>query len=1090
MISLEGEWQFQLGYEQEAPFKIPFEYTIQIPGILQGQGYGEDISIHTPWVSGLHDPLWYIREEYKEGQENGIHVPFLSQPPKHYLGVAWYQKEIEVEEGFYEFEIECTKWKTEVFLDGKSMGSVTSLCAPHSFELGKITKGSHLLTVKVDNQMQYPYRPDGHGVSDALAASWNGMVGRVCLKKIPDISIQHVVLKPDLESKELKATLFFHNRLQKEKEGSLYFTIIDKESGKQKQALYSVQIPAGKDRQDFFIDCSSISGQWDEYNPDIQTLSIELVSAAGTQKKELCFGFRFVETKEGKFYINHRPSYLRGTHFGGDFPLTGCPSNKKEDWARIFKICKEWGLNFIRFHSYCPPEAAFVAADEVGIYLQVECAMWEVFCEGNGMDKVLWEETERILYSFGHHPSFLMLSPSNEPAGEWAPVLAKWYHKCKELEDSYSSSRLYTRQSGWPYPVEPSKIDNTDYVYFHRSGYGPFPGGTIRNKAGWGEKDYLPSVEGILYPVITHEMGQWCSYPDFDIIEKFTGYLYPGNYKVFKESAKKAHVLSQNKEFVWASGKLQVQMYKEDLEANFRTPHIYGYELLDLHDYLGQGSALVGVLDAFWDNKGYVEAKEFRHFCNETVLLLRIKKRVYTQDESLLCPVELSHFGKEEIKNANIVWQIINNKDKIVKQGSFGTRGYTLSKNQEVGTLKIDLKDFDAPECYTVKLFIEGTEIENSWNIWLYKKEVPLPVLHNAVYTRELKQALYALDQGKKVLYCPILSQVGWNSPYLSERPSFWNSQMGPRWSRGMGLLCNPSHKALRYFPTREYQEYQWNEIIRDAKGINLKEYPDGFLPIVQPLDEWNRNYKMSLLLEAKVGNGSLLLVSSDLERNIENSPVKKQLLYSLMAYVDSEEFSPKQEIQREIFLRSFADTQVMKRLKGKGKLLEYPEVDITAALDGNPNTTFCLEGIGHPYTIELSWETEQALVGLYYMPIQNQREHKGDVREYEVWVWDGTIWEEAAKGEFVSSFDLKQVSFKKELVGTKLRFVAKSGFKGIGQRYDVDQKGWFKWEGILEDLSISVAELAVITKEGVLAFELFEENRAGAKTATIEIEE
>ncbi len=150
-------------------------------------------------------------------------------------------------------------------------------------------------------------------------------------------------------------------------------------------------------------------------------------------------------------------------------------------------------------------------------------------------------------------------------------------------------------------------------------------------------------------------MGQWCSYPDFDIIEKFTGYLYPGNYKVFKESAKKAHVLSQNKEFVWASGKLQVQMYKEDLEANFRTPHIYGYELLDLHDYLGQGSALVGVLDAFWDNKGYVEAKEFRHFCNETVLLLRIKKRVYTQDESLLCPVELSHFGKEEIKNANIV---------------------------------------------------------------------------------------------------------------------------------------------------------------------------------------------------------------------------------------------------------------------------------------------------------------------------------------------------------------------------------------------------------------------------------------------------
>ena len=470
--------------------------------------------------------------------------------------------------------------------------------------------------------------------------------------------------------------------------------------------------------------------------------------------------------------------------------------------------------------------------------------------------------------------------------------------------------------------------------------------------------------------------------------------------------------------------------------------------------------------------------------------MFRIKKRIYTQEEILVGSVELSHFGKEGLKDTEVVWQLVDSKDHIVKEGSFGTKDYTLSKNQAVGDLSISLNDLTAPEYYTIKMFIEGTDIENSWNIWLYQTEVSLPVLHNAIYTRELEQALQALEKGERVLYCPVLSQIGWDSPYLSERPAFWNSQMGPRWSRGMGLLCDPSHPALRYFPTKEYQEYQWNEIIRDAKGINLKEYKLDFLPIVQPIDEWNRNYKMGLILEAKVGNGSLLLVSSDLERNIENSPVKKQLLYSLMAYVDSEEFSPKQEIKKEAFLKNFADTQVMKRLEAEGKLLEYPEIDITAAFDGNPNTTFCLEGTGHPYTIEFSWKTEETLVGLYYMPIQNQREHRGDVREYEVWVWDGMVWEEAARGEFASSFAPKQVTFQKEFIATKLRFVAKSGFEGMGQRYDVDQNGWFKWEGKLKDSSISIAELAVITKQGVLAAKAAEENRTSAKTATIEIEE
>ncbi|MEG0689208.1 MAG: hypothetical protein RR466_11015, partial [Hungatella sp.] len=293
----------------------------------------------------------------------------------------------------------------------------------------------------------------------------------------------------------------------------------------------------------------------------------------------------------------------------------------------------------------------FEAADEAGVYLQVECGMWNVFCEEIPMLDILRKETRRILTQFGHHPSFVLFSPTNEPSGSWYEPLKRWVTETREYDESlgYGSRRVYTAQSGWFYDTAPRDITGTDYLYFHRSAYGPILGGNIRNYEGWNGKDYAPSLEGSKLPAICHELGQWCAYPDFDIIDKFTGYMRPGNYQVFKANAKRAGVLVHNQEFALESGRNQVLMYKEELEANFRTPHLYGYELLDLHDYLGQGTALVGVLDAFWDNKGYVEAPAWRRFCAETVLLARIPSYVCKNTDRLEIPIEICHFGEKPI---------------------------------------------------------------------------------------------------------------------------------------------------------------------------------------------------------------------------------------------------------------------------------------------------------------------------------------------------------------------------------------------------------------------------------------------------------
>src|SRR6185312_4541162 len=156
---------------------------------------------------------------------------------------------------------------------------------------------------------------------------------------------------------------------------------------------------------------------WDEFHPALQHLTLTLTGGGADDARALTFGLREIGRRDRDLRLNGQPLNLRLTHFGGDFPLTGYPPTDVESWKRIIAVCKAYGLNGMRFHSWCPPEAAFTAADELGFYLQPECGMWAPFNPGSVYSKFLEEETPRILRAFGNPPSFILLSPSNEPAG-------------------------------------------------------------------------------------------------------------------------------------------------------------------------------------------------------------------------------------------------------------------------------------------------------------------------------------------------------------------------------------------------------------------------------------------------------------------------------------------------------------------------------------------------------------------------------------------------------------------------------------------------------------------------------------------------
>ncbi len=1118
--SLQGTWNFRLGGEGEKDFsdlaltksvsaKSPaktsdsqkiwteevhtdnkqdcknmvFKDKIEIPGILQAQGYGEDITENTPWISGLHDKLWYQREEYKTAGEE-INIPFLSQPRKHYTGTAWYQRTFEIPAGiedciFY-FEAECVKWKTSLWLDSRFIGSETGLCTPHTYCLGELKGGEHSITMCVDNDFQYPYRPDGHMVSDALGASWNGMAGKVLVRAVPAVHMENIMVYPEPETRRVLAAVSIRNH-----------TGLDQRVRVQvNETVKTVTVTKELQTVIFETAYPGEASAWDEFTPVLHTVYAVLTFRDRVEEKTVSFGFRKIEVKEGMFCINDRPAFFRGTHFGGDFPLTGYPSVQVSDWKKIIGICKAWGLNYIRFHSFCPPEAAFAAADEGGIYLQVEGGMWNKFHEGCEMNKVLWDETGKILDTFGNHPSFVMLSPSNEPGGEWYKPLTDWVKKCREADNRH----IYTAQSGWPYPVEPADIKGTDYVYFHRSGYGLQPGGTIRGSKGWHGSDYRLSLEEIKYPVISHELGQWCSYPDYEIIHKFTGYLKPGNYKAFRESAKKHGVLGQDREFAYLSGKLKVQLYKEEIEATLRTPHIYGFELLDLHDYLGQGTALVGLLDPFWEEKGFVTPEEFKTFCRETVPLLRISKRVYTTDEVLDCPVEFYHFGREEMKNARPYWVIKDRKGEVVKKEEFPPMDLPLKKNITIGRLKENLKDLKAPGDYEIEIGIQNTSIKNSWRFWLYDAQEEEFLTEEVFYTHSLKETMEALALGRKVIYAPPPEHHRLDSPPLSARPSFWNSQMGPTYSRGMGLVIRENHPALALFPTRAYQEWQWEEIIYGAYGLNLSEFPEELMPIVQPIDDYTRNYRLGMILECRVLKGSLLIVTADLDQELENRPVARLLRKSLFAYAASEKFSPKVQVSKEVLFNAFFPRRIMRDYKVQIKLLKDTsginpdlclrdnqpggfgekegEADYTSILDGNPSTFCASEQFRYPFTLEMEAELEIPVKGLIYMPRQNEREHKGDIKGCRVQAYVNNSWREVYKGELVSSYAPKEILFREPVTAKKIRFTARYGFSAKGiNTYTETPEGWYPHTRDYEDTSAAIAELLFIPGENKLSY-------------------
>jgi len=906
VLPLAGEWSFRLDPDdrgiKERWWEQPLPARVRLPGSLQDQGFGEEVSVSTRWTGQIVDRSWFTAPELKAYRRPGnVKVPFWLQPERHYVGPAWYGRVVEVPEAWrgrrIVLALERPHWETRLWVDGKEAGSNNSLSTPHTYDLGTaLAPGSHRLALRVDNRLVVDVGINSHSVSDHTQGNWNGVVGRLELSATAPVWIDDLQVYPHVAGKAVTVKGFLGNVTGKAGRGVVCLAAAP--LGEERATtLAESRLQVSWDARGGTFECEYTlgkdAGTWDEFEPALYRLTAAFVGARDT--KVVTFGLREITTQETQFVLNGRKLFLRGTLECCIFPQTGYPPTDVASWKRIISVAKAHGLNHIRFHSWCPPEAAFVAADELGFYFHVECASWAntstALGQGKPIDTWLYDEADRILRCYGNHPSFLLMAYGNEPAGSFQRYLATWVNHYKGRD----GRRLYTAAAGWPQVPENQYHVAPDPRI---QAWGAGLKSRLNARPPETRTDYRDYIRRRSVPVVSHEIGQWCAYPNLDEIVKYKGSLKPKNFEIFRDSLRAHHLGDQAREFLMASGKLQTLCYKEEIESALRTPGLGGFQLLDLHDFPGQGTALVGVLDPFWDSKGYVSAEEFRHFCNSTVPLARMDRRVWTTADTFEADVEVARFGSRPLENAVAGWRLLDPKGKRVAAGKLPARTVPVGNGIELGRVRVELSQLPAPQRYRFVVGLEGTPFANDWDVWVYPRALDTKPPQGVTVVDDLNEtALAALAAGGKVLWLVPPARVRddrHGKVALGFSSIFWNTAWTHRQApHTLGILCDPRHPALAQFPTESHSNWQWWYLVSRAGALILDDLPREVRPVVQVIDDWFTNRKLALVLEAKVGTGRLLVCSIDLRHDLDQNPVARQLLASLLAYLAGDRAAP-----------------------------------------------------------------------------------------------------------------------------------------------------------------------------------------------------
>lgn len=877
-IDLSGQWRVKLDAEKQETMPQAYPETMMLPGTTSAAGLG------------MPNPA----------KERGC----LTDAYR-FEGAVWFMRTFTAGDWTGEqtmLTLERTR-KTTVYLDGRPIGHQESLCTPHRYFLPPVHAGEHTLVIRVDNT-DYPTR-GGHLTSPDTQSNWNGITGEISLT-IAHTLLTDLTVRPDLR----RGCLRVHGHIIGAPDGVAGIVL----PGQMEHLLpYRRGVLDGE--------CPLMGNEafWDEAHPEIHTISIDLDGDV----YETTFGLRDVRTLGRRLLINGRETFLRGKVDNLLYPKTGYTPTDVASWMTILGIAKEYGINHYRYHTACPPDAAFTAADLLGVYMAPELPFWGTVAEEGeeGYDErerdFLFQEGFRILREYGHHPSFLWLSLGNELWGS-KDVLNRMMRAYREADDTklYSSGAnnyqfvpdvldeenvfvgvrlgrerlirgsyaMCDAPQGIVQTTAPESVSNYDASIVPETLGQSGEAGKVQIQYGTGVKEVdAQSADALIpdVPVISHEVGQYVFYPDFSEIPHYTGPLKPRNIEAMRENLERAGLYGEHEAFFRQTGHLAVDCYKREIETLLRSREVSGFQLLDLQDYTGQGTALVGVLNAMMENKGLISAEKWREFCAGTVVLGEFASFTGVMGEDIRFDVQISECDPEKQHTCIRCTLMDGERELYACDVTPGARQGRLTDAVSV--------TFPA-ECYrdamqeritglTVVLTLaDGTR--NHYPIWLIPP-IDIRITREGIEKDGRMVAFVSAEEKADGAAIVVPSAEGQlPAEYCTD---FWcypmfrsiSESMGKPVPVGtMGLSIDTASPLLKRFAQEDYTTPAWYAILQTA---HVQRLPADVHPAVQMIDNTERCARLGILYQQ---DGVWHLTASLWEK--PNDPAVRALAWSL----------------------------------------------------------------------------------------------------------------------------------------------------------------------------------------------------------------
>lgn len=885
VINLHGEWRFErdpddVGTPEEWFNRRLSQSGFQIPGTCAEHRLGERLILEPGLTK---EAVQCLRTEYQ------------------YQGAVWYQTEFHLadippDRHIFLF-LERVMGETQVWIDGVAVSRQDSLSTPHQCDLTRLVSAgkTHQLSIRIDNRDKQNIGNQPSARTDQTQTIWNGMTGKVELQIRERYHLNDLLLTMDSHSRQVTLTLAREPVIADWQHLALTVTISTLDGHTVQQESRRLEVTTEQPDITVAFSLAEAVGLWDEFTPQRYQLAVEIRNleqgpASPVARVEKITGFRQLGTYGNVLKINGVQRFLRGNIDCCIYPLTGYPPTTEAAWSAVFRQLKAYGLNHVRFHSWCPPEAAFVCADREGLYLQIEGPVWmDDWMDlpvGKYPEHYRWlpEEAERIIRTWSIHPSFCIFSNGNELNGDF-DLLRDIIRRLKAIQPQI----LYTLTSNWD-----RQATDEDDIFIAQSSAGNGLRGQyfLDRLAETTTLNFSTGVNAQTIPVISHEVGQYVVYPNVAEIPRYTGCLKPVNLERIRDDLRQKNLLPYLESFIHASGKLALYLYKMEIEAALRTPNMAGIQLLSLHDFPGQSTATVGLLDAFYASKGIISGDAFRHFCCETVPLLMMPTLFFSDKDDFIAEIQIAHYGAAPLNKMTLRIEIVDQQQHCLFTEDFSLDEIPVGLLAEPVSLRATpFRQLTGRHVLQVNTRLLDTPYQNQWDIWVYGKEEPcLPPSSIRIFRQWSSTVEDCLNNGEKVLLLPAPDQIRY--PVASSWfPVFWSPvHFASKDPCGM-IITNQHPLFSRYFCCESHATLEWKTLLESGFAMNMDALKSG-TPLTLLTPNFFHHQKATHLFEAQVGNGRILvcsLNSNDLSRTMACESFRG----ALYRYMDSADFNP-----------------------------------------------------------------------------------------------------------------------------------------------------------------------------------------------------